>query len=59
MADAVLLAAAGRGRLQEALAIAGRKPFVVFAALDGSVLVRMEQIKNSGARVEVFLYETG
>lgn len=60
MHQTVLLAAAGRRRLQEALGIAAGQPLVVFATMDGAALGRLEEaIPGGGPEIMVYFYETG
>ena len=57
-----ILAAIGRDRLQEALGLSAKAPFVVFGSLDGDVLGPLGEIKPgdkavSGIRVYFYNYD--
>lgn len=61
MAEIKVMAAIGRGQLQEAFRRAEEQPLVVFGTLYGQAMNRIREagVEAAGPETKVYLYETG
>ncbi len=60
MADGLLFVAVGCGRVAGMFDIAGKRPFVVFATMDGEALAGLfASFGDTASDVVVYFYESG